>query len=131
MRGIIQYISAAGGGGFLCNPQRAPVPLTFTAAVTTHFPVIFGTSLCMHVCVWSFGKLGWAYFHSPPPVADAAAPGGAAPTVDKRQVAEMRCQVRKTSGLERKGPAGVRTLEGVFGFLRQRDPCAVVVLRWQ
>jgi hypothetical protein len=44
--------------------QRAPVPLTFLAALSRNFPVIFGTSFCTHLCWWSFGKLGWAFYKS-------------------------------------------------------------------
>ena len=99
--------------------QRAPVPLTFTAAITTHFPVIFGTSMCMHMCVWSFSKLGWAYFRAPVPE-PAAALDGDAPPVDTRQVAETRCQVPKPSYPL---PAVVATRNGVARLGVRGPPC--------
>jgi hypothetical protein len=42
----------------------APVPLTFTQQLARAVPVLFSSTVCLHVCVWSAGRLVWVVFKS-------------------------------------------------------------------
>jgi hypothetical protein len=71
------------------------VPLTFSSQLARAFPAMFSCTVCLHVCVWSAGRLVWVVFNSnadPPPSSPRKQP-------QHVQVVQVRSDRRPSHGV--------------------------------